>query len=313
MRVSVGLSRGLMVAAIVAGCAGGGPTPSPAAPRSSVVAPTTAAFAPVTVRDDAGRSVTFAEAPRRIVSVAPSATELAFAAGLGNAVVAVDKFSNYPPEAASRPSLGSYTRPDLEGLLAAKPDVVLVTDVHLAELVPTLGARGIRLLVLSAKDVEGVLADLELLGAIADHRAMVSSLVAALRARIAAVAARVAGRTPLGVFYELDPTLFTAGPGTVIDDVIRRAGGRNVAGGSTTAYPQLSAEEVIAANPALIILADSAAGVTPAAVAARPGWASVRAVATGRVVVMDADIASRPGPRVVDALEQIAGALFPTP
>lgn len=285
-----------------------GDTPG-ATPSASAAA--NPAPSPISLGDDAGRVVTLAAPPERIVSAAPSTTELAFAVGLGDEVVAVDKFSNYPPEAASRTSIGSYIEPDLEAILGARPDLVLVTDVHLAELVPALEQRGIPTLVLSARNIEGVLLNLLLLGRVAGDEAEAERVVADLRTRIAAVETRVAGREPVGVFYELDPSLFTAGPGTFIDDVIRRAGGRNIAAAAGEAYPQLSAEEVIAADPAVILLADEAAGVTPEAIAGRAGWASVDAVESGRIVLINPDIGSRPGPRVVDALELIAAALHP--
>jgi iron complex transport system substrate-binding protein len=301
--------------AVIAACAGVAGSSSPPVPLRSPVptASPTPAPSPITVRDDVGRTVTFPSPPQRIVSAAPSNTELAFAVGLGDAVVAVDKFSNYPLAATSRTSIGSYTQPDLEAIVAAKPDLVLATDVHVAELVPALEARNIPTLVFAAKNIEGVLLDIELLGRVAGHAADADQLVTQLRARIAAVETKAAAGTPVPVFYELDPTLFTAGAGTFLDDIMRRAGGVNIAAGSTTAYPQLSPEEVISANPAVIILADEVAGVTPDSVAARPGWAKVRAVATKRIVTIDPDIGSRPGPRVVDALEQIAAALHPTP
>lgn len=302
--------------AIVSGCSGVAQTTTSApssAPQiaSTATASKTPAPSPIIVRDDAGRVVTLAAPPKRIVSASPSTTELAFAVGLGDEVVAVDKFSNYPPEAASRTSIGSYIDPDLETILGADPDLVLVTDVHLAELVPALEKQGIPTLVLSARNIEGVLLNLLVLGRVAGNEAEADQVVADLRTRIAAVETRVAGSDPISVFYELDPSLFTIGPGTFIDDVIRRAGGRNIASAATDQYPQLSVEDIIAADPVVILLADEAAGVTPQSVAARSGWAKLSAVKSGRVVVIDPDIGSRPGPRVVDALELIAATLHP--
>jgi iron complex transport system substrate-binding protein len=266
---------------------------------------------PVTVVDDAGRSVTVAAPPKRIVSASPSTTELAFAVGLGDHVVAVDKFSNYPPEAKSRISIGSYIKPDLETILASEPDLVLATDVHLAELVPALEARSVPVIVLAAKNIEGVFLNLELLGRISGNEEAAAAVTASLHERVAAVTQRIGGAKGVRVFYELDPTLFTVGPGTFIDDVIRRAGGINVAAGATSDFPQLSAEVVIQADPEVIFLADESAGITPDAVAKRDGWSSVAAVRARRVLTIDPDIGSRPGPRVVDALEQIAAGLHP--
>ena len=316
MRAGVRSLGLVLFLAIVSGCGGVASTPTSvpsSAPQtaSTATASTTPAPSPMSVRDDAGRVVTLAAPPERIVSAAPSTTELAFAVGLGDKVVAVDKFSNYPPEAASRTSIGSYIDPDLETILGADPDLVLVTDVHLAELVPALDKQGVPTLVLSAKNIEGVLLNLLVLGRVAGDEAKADQVVADLRTRIAAVETRVAGSDPVSVFYELDPSLFTTGPGTFIDDLIRRAGGHNIAAAATEPYPQLSAEEVIAVDPAVILLADEAAGVTPQAVATRSGWAKLSAVTSGRIVVIDPDIGSRPGPRVVDALELIAATLHP--
>jgi len=306
----------LLILAVLVGACGGTTTQSPAAAPTldahpSGLASATPAPSPITVLDDAGREVTLAGPPNRIVSAAPSATELAFAVGLGDEVVAVDTFSNYPPEATSKPSIGSYVDPDLESIVGADPDLVLVTDVHLAKLVPALEARDIPALVLNAKSLDGVYLDLLLLGRISGEEERAATLVDELRQRVAKVEQAVAGATAVRTFVELDPTLFTAGPGTFLDDLVRRAGGTNIAAGATTAYPQLSAEEVVGANPEVIILTDEVLGVSPDAVSARQGWAEVSAVANDRIAVVDPDIVTRPGPRIVDALEQIAHILHP--
>lgn len=306
----------LLILAVLVGACGGTTTQSPAAvptldAHPSGLASATPAPSPITVLDDAGREVTLAGPPHRIVSAAPSATELAFAVGLGDEIVAVDKFSNYPPEATSKPSIGSYVDPDLESIVGADPDLVLVTDVHLAKLVPALEARDIPALVLNAKSLDGVYLDLLLLGRISGEEERAATLLDELRQRVAKVEQAVAGATAVRTFVELDPTLFTAGPGTFLDDLVRRAGGTNIAAGATTAYPQLSAEKVVGANPEVIILTDEVLGVSPGAVSARQGWAEVSAVANDRIAVIDPDIVTRPGPRIVDALEQIAHILHP--
>jgi len=268
--------------------------------------------APISIIDDAGRAVVLEALPERIVSTAPSTTDLAFAAGLGDKVVAIDSYSNYPPEAAGLPTIGTYMEPDLESIVGSDPDLVLATNVHLASLVPALEGQDVPVVVLDAPGIEAVLANLTTLGALTDDPAAAEAVIADLQARVEAVEAQVAGLEPVRVFYELDPTLFTAGPGTFIDDIITRAGGANIAAGSETQYPQLSPEDVITADPEVILLADQRVpGVDPESVAARPGWDTISAVTSGRIVPFDPDIASRPGPRVVDALEVIADLLHP--
>jgi iron complex transport system substrate-binding protein len=280
----------LLLALVLAACAG----TSPAGPssRSTVPSPatstaTTASATPLTVLDDAGRTVSFPTSPKRIVSSAPSDTELADALGLGDEVVAVDKFSNYPPEAKSKPSIGSYIDPDLESIVGANPDLVLVTGVHLAKLVPALEARGISAVVLDAKNLEGVYQDLEILGRISGHEDRATAVVDQLRGRVAKVGQAVASATAVRTFVELDPTLFTVGPGSFLDDLIRRAGGINIAAGAATAYPQLSAEEVVKGNPEVIILTDEVTGVSAAAVKAREGWSKISAVVNGHIAQLE--------------------------
>jgi iron complex transport system substrate-binding protein len=308
MRAGVRLLLPLL--ALVFGACTAAPSTSPPLPPAPTASISQSATL-LTIRDDAGREVALTAPPQRIVSAAASATELAFAVGLGDAVVAVDKFSNFPAEAKSRPSIGSYIDPDLESIVGARPDLVLVTDVHLAELVPALEQREIPTLVLNATGIEGVYLDILLLGRIGGDPERAEGLVDELRERVAKVEAAVAGAKPVRTFFELDPSLFTAGPGTFIDDLIRRAGGVNIAAGATTAYPQLSAEEVVRANPEVIILADEVMGITPDAVRTRQGWSEVSAVTNDRIAILDPDIASRAGPRIVDALEQIAHILHP--
>lgn len=312
----LGVRPVLLILALLVGACGGTATQSPTGvptvgAQPSGLASATPAPSPITVLDDAGRDVTLAAPPNRIVSAAPSATELAFAVGLGDELVAVDMFSNFPPEAKSKPSIGSYVDPDLESIVGADPDLVLVTDVHLAELVPALEAREVPALVLNAKNLDGVYLDLLLLGRVSGEEDRAAEVVDELRERVAKVEQALAGAPLVRTFVELDPTLFTAGPGTFLDDLIRRAGGTNIAAGATTAYPQLSAEEVVRANPEVIILTDEVLGVSPDAVRARQGWAEVSAVANDRIAVVDPDIVTRPGPRIVDALEQIAHILHP--
>jgi iron complex transport system substrate-binding protein len=273
--------------------------------------PTAATTFPLTVTDDAGRQVTFEEPPQRIVSIAPSNTEILFALGLADRVVAVDTFSNYPPEATDKPLVGDYLEPELESVVAAEPDLILAAGVHLGTVLPELDTLGLPTVVFEPANLDEVFASMLQVGAIAGEPGRATELVCELQARVDAVEAAIAGAPRPRVFFELDPGLFTVGPGNFVADVIDRAGGHNIAADAAEMWPQLSAEAVVADDPEVILLADEIAGVTPEQVAARPGWQGITAVAQDRVVPIDPDLVARPGPRVVDGLEAVAAALHP--
>jgi iron complex transport system substrate-binding protein len=266
---------------------------------------------PLTITDDAGRQVTIERSPTRIVSIAPSNTEMLFALGLDERIVGVDSYSTYPPEAEQKPQVGSYLEPDLERVVAAEPDLILATEAHLGTVLPELDALGLPTVVIEPTDLDEVFSGMLLVGTIADTSPQAKQVVCELQARVDAVTAAVAGAPRPRVFFELSPDLYTAGPGSFVDDLISRAGGDNVAAGAAELWPQLSAEAVVSADPQVILLADHEAGVTAEQVAARPGWQNVSAVQQGRIVSLDSDLVARPGPRVVDGLEAIAAALHP--
>jgi iron complex transport system substrate-binding protein len=268
---------------------------------------------PLTITDDAGRKVTVAKRPQRIVSLAPSNTEILYSLGLGDRVVGVDEFSNYPPEAQSKPKIGSYSAANLEQVLAREPDLVLASGITRPDVLTALSSQGLAVVVLNPSDLTGVLANLTLVGQVADVSVDAGRLRAGLEGRIAAVAEMVKGTTTKPrAFVELDPTMFySVGPKSFVDDLITRAGGVNIAADTGTPYPQLSQEQILAKDPEVILLADGSQEVTPASVQARPGWGNVSAVKSGRIVVLDEDVFLRSGPRSVDALEMMLRYLHP--
>ena len=268
---------------------------------------------PLTVTDDAGRSVTVARRPQRIVSLAPSNTEILYALNLGDRVVGVDQFSNYPPAAQSKPKIGSYSAANLEQVVSREPDLILAAGITRPDVLTALASRGLAVIVLNPTDLPGVLTNISLVGQIADVNADAARLRGSLEARIATVTERVRGTTTKPrAFVEIDPTLFfSVGPKSFVDDLIARAGGTNIAADTGTPYPQLSQEQILARDPEVILLADGSQGVTPEAVKTRPGWGNVSAVKTGRIVVLDEDVFLRSGPRSVDALEAMLRYLHP--
>ena len=266
---------------------------------------------PLVITDDAGRQVTIERSPTRIVSIAPSNTELLFALGLDDRIVGVDSYSTYPPEAEHKPQVGSYLEPDLERVVAAEPDLILATEAHVGTVLPELDSLELPTVVIEPTDLDEVFSGMLLVGTITDVSPRAQQVVCELRARVDAVADAVAGAPRPRVFFELSPDLYTAGPGSFIDDLITRAGGDNVAARAAEMWPQLSAEALVSADPDVILLADHEAGITAEQVAARPGWQDMNAVARGRIVLLESDLVARPGPRVVDGLEAIAAALHP--
>ena len=227
--------------------------------------------------------------------------------------MAVSDYSDYPPEAATRPKVG-YIRVDIERVIGYNPDLVLATGAQRQQVTPQLRQRGLKVITLDPKNLENVFDNILLVGRATGQTAAAEKLVADLKARVEQIESRVrqTGTRPR-VFFELDKSLFTVGPGSFIHDLIVRAGGENIAGDADRPYPQLSLEVLLQRDPEVIIITDIGqyGGETPESVRARPGWQSVSAVRNNRVVPINPDLVNRPGPRIVDGFEAIARALHP--
>jgi iron complex transport system substrate-binding protein len=280
----------------------GTPTPSAA----------TVQHYPLTVIDDRGKSITLSAAPKKIVSVAPSATEVVFAIGAGDRVVAADDFSDYPAAAKALPKVGGF-KASPEKIVSFQPDLVLATTT--GDLASVLESQNLKVIVLEPADIEAVYKSIMLIGSVVDRDAQAKDLVTSMRSRIAAVAEKAKPTAKVRVLHELDASdpskIFVAGPGNFIDSMITTAGGTNVAASAKSAYPQLSSEEIVRSDPEVIVLSDAAFGASPDVVAARPGWSAITAVRMKRVHPIDPDIVSRPGPRLADAVEAYAKLLHP--
>jgi len=288
------------------------PTEVPtAAPTAS---PTSA---PLTITDGLGRKVTLPAPAQKVVSMAPSNTEILFAISAGPQVVGRDEFSDYPAQAKSLPSVGgSMGQYSNEQIAALKPDLVLAGGINTPEQVKALEDLGLTVFYLgNPSTLEEMYANLETVAKLTGHESDASTLIDSLKARVKAVDDKLAGVTakPI-VFYEIDASdpnkPYTTGPGTFIDLLIARAGGQNLPG-LKDPYPQVSLEQIVVANPDIILLGDAQYGTTPEAVAGRPGWATIAAVKNNRVLPFDDNLVSRPGPRLVDGLEALAKAIHP--
>jgi iron complex transport system substrate-binding protein len=274
------------------------------------VSPTTPAF-PLTITDDSGQQVVIAKLPERIVSISPSNTEILFAIGLGPKVVGVDQFSDFPAEAKQKTQLGSYIKPDIEQIVAAKPDLVLATDVHVKEVAPVLREHKLTVVVIDPKNLDQVLDRLILVGRITGQTEQATALARDLQQRVTKITSAVVGAPAPRVFVEISPQFHSPGANTFVDDLIRRAGGQNIAADAPTQWPQLSQEVIVQKNPDVIILSHDVEGTNPEKVKGRPGWGQISAVTQGRIVAIDPDLTNRPGPRLVDGLEAVARVLHP--
>ena len=292
-----------LVLVVGSACTGGGP----GEPSGS---------ATVTLTDDTGTVVEITGPVERIVSLAPSNTEIAFALGLGDRLVGVTDFCDFPTEALEIEKIGGV-EPNIEQIFALEPDLVLAIGGEPDPAsISQLRDLGVTVLVLKPADLDSLYHDIELVGKAAGAEQVAADLVAEMRETVTAVtsvAAEVPER-PL-VFYELDGTdpsrPWTAGSGSWHDAFLEMVGATNLAGDQEFAWVQLNAEEIVAQDPDIIILGDAAWGVTPESVAERPGWDVIAAVQNGRIHPIDDNLISRPGPRVVDGIEQLAQLIHP--
>ena len=317
-------NRLLMTAILLAACASGSETTTSGdgsttseTPTASTAAPTTAPPTttgpspfPLTVTAANGE-VTIEEEPDAIVSLSATSTEMLFAVGAGDQVVAVDSLSNYPSEAPIT-DLSAFT-PNTEAVASYAPDLVIISfDAN--DLLAGLSELGIPTLMLpAAATLDDVWSQFELLGAVTGQDQEASSSIAELQDEIDAIVADTQIPGGLSYYYELDPTaFFSVTSQTFVGSVIGLLGLENIADaadpeGAAFGYPQLTAEFIISADPDFIVLADTVCcDQNAASVAARPGWGEMKAVTTGAVVELNDDVASRWGPRIVELLSEVA-------
>jgi iron complex transport system substrate-binding protein len=263
---------------------------------------------PQYVFDDLGRLVAINGTPQRIISLAPSNTEILFALGLGDKVVGVTDWCDYPPEALEKEKVGGYANPDIEKIVALNPDLILAGYGNPIEVVYTLAGLGLTVFGIKTTDLDDLLNDIRRVGEITDKEVEAQALTSAMESRIQAVTNQTEEleQRPR-VFYIVwhDP-LWTAGSGTFINELIEKAGGVNIFG-NVTGYPMVSIEDVLARDPEIIITSewsyDWALNSTE--------LASTNASQSGRIFTCDDDLVQRPGPRLVEGLEWFAHFIHP--
>ena len=292
----------LLVAGLLAGLA-----MPPSAAAQAAPGPAAAA---IQVRDDQGRTVPLAAPARRAVTLAPHATELVFAAGAGDRLVATIRGSDYPPAARQLPVIGDGTQPDPERVAAVRPDLLIAWQPGAAApLARVMDKLGVPVFYSDPQTLAAIPDAVERMGALFGTEAQARPAAQALRARLDALAARHAGRRPVRVFVQagLDP-IYTLNDSSIVSDALRVCGGVNVFGQAPVVAPQVTLESVLAARPEAVL-----AGISRPEDAARnlAAWQALGlpAARLGHVYGVDADALYRPGPRLIDAAEAICADL----
>ena len=298
------LGTALLLCGILVACSCSRPTSLPISKTTS----TTRGFI-----DEAGRKVTIPARIERFVSLAPNLTEIAYAVGAGGRLVGNTTFCDYPPEAKNVVKVGDTLQPSIERILTLRPQLVLVsTASQLEAFTKQLNEHQIAVYVTDPRDLEGVFRSILSVGDLLNEPVAASELVKQLRARSERVERVVAGLPPVSVFFQLSgQPLYTAGKSSFVTNLIERAGGLSVTSDINEAWPRLSDEAALASRPEAVIMLSGGAMGGAANTKVAAALKNSPAVRNGRVYVIDGDLLTRPGPRLVDGLEQIARALHP--
>ena len=280
----------------------------------------------ISIVDDEGYQTILTSIPTRIVSLAPSCTEIAFDIGVGDKVVGVTSVDDAPYNfsawiaAGNITNTGEYGSPNMETIASLHPGLILTDDLNDANL-PTLRSMGYNVIVLNPTNIAGICQDISIVGRATGAENNATALIKTINNEVTSVQTKIdaANLTKPTVYYEVwyDPSyLMSAGAGSFINDAISKAGGINIFGNLTSAYPSTSSETIVQLNPEVIILPSGSSGMAAeygsvAQVEARPGWSTISAVQNNRVYVLNQDLFSRPGPRIGELVQAIATALYP--
>jgi iron complex transport system substrate-binding protein len=304
----------VLLTGVLAACA---PTPVPSAAIPIPPTATPGPF-PLTLTDDLEREVTLSALPQRVVSLAPSNTEILFAVGAGDQVVGVTQYCNYPLEAQNREQIGGFSAKTIsvEKIVALEPDLVLAAGAIHQPVIEALEQLDVPVYALDPNTLDDVYTGIELVGRMTGHEEEAAQTVEEMKGSVAAVTEQVATipqEDRLTVYWEVfDEPRMTAGPGTFTGQLIELAGGVNIFADVSEEYPQISDEVVIGRNPAVIMGPETMGDkLTIETVAQRPGWDQVDAVQNRCIYLFDGDMVSRSGPRLAQVLEVMAKALYP--
>lgn len=267
------------------------------------------------VTDDLGREVTITKQPERIISLAPSNTEILFALGLGEKVVGITNVCNYPSQTEEKEKIGDYNNPNLEKIIELEPDLILASHGNPVKLINQLEELNHTVIGLSPKNIDGIISSITMVGNITANDEEAAGLTEEMKKRMEAVLSGISSlaedNRPRVLYVVWYKPLWTAGSETFIDELIQKAGGVNIAG-ELSGWPQISLETVIEKNPQVIIVGSSED--QPELIEAVKNESTLHetdAFKYNRIYTIDTDIVSRTGPRIVDALEEMAKIIHP--
>ncbi|RJF72200.1 ABC transporter substrate-binding protein [Deinococcus cavernae] len=264
---------------------------------------------PLTVTDDLGRTVTLRSEPKRIVAMMPSHTEILFAIGAGDKLVGIDEYSNYPRAATDKlPKVGSGYKPDIEAIVALKPDLVLADESASSRLTEKLAAAGLTVYGGTAQTYNETFEKIAVMGKITNREVNATKLVTKMRGDLNALQQTVLKLPKVSTYYEVDPAPYSVGPNSFIGALISKAGGQTIVPAKLGNFPKLDPELIVKANPKVMI------GLTLDDAKKRPGWPTLQAVKAGRVYQPSAeerDALVRPGPRLAVALRTLIKLIHP--
>lgn len=269
-------------------------------------------LAPRTFLDDTGRKVYLAKSPQRIVSLAPSITEMLYALGADKLVVGVTEFCDYPPAAKTKPQVGD-SRPNLEAIISLQPDLVLAMQAVRTDVLETLEKLKIPLFILEARSLEHIYSHIRTLGRMLDRTKEANALVTAMRQKIRAISDKTQALSRPRILYVLyDQPFITVGPGSFIHQLIDLAGGENIASDASSAYPKFSIEVVVEKDPEILVFPRmDKEDFSTAGLARWKRWPTLTAVKTGRLHYVPWALLSRPGPRIAKGLFHLAKVIHP--
>jgi iron complex transport system substrate-binding protein len=307
-----GRAAGILISAIaLAALAAVGLTACGSSTRPSASPSASTAAGPITVTDSSGQTVTLQRPAKRIVSLAPANTEIAYAVGAGSKMVAGTSYDDYPAAAKSLPKVGDFSNPSVEKIASFNPDLVLAAGGIQADLRTKLESLGMKVYVVDPTTYAGVMTDIANVGKLAGTSAEAQKVVATMQKAQADVQAKAGSLTKKSTFVEIySKPLMTAGKGTFISDMVGIAGGTNLGDSAGAGFPNFSTEVLLKDDPDVYI-ADSGSMSKPGDLSTRPGFSALTAVKDGHVYVIQDDLIARPGPRLALGLQQLAKMIHP--